>query len=152
MFNLFRGSYILEYFHDNVNRNAEYFPTVNKNAIWYRDRNLIAVSEYQIIKKEVIKVVDHSKMTFEQVSREYSRMSLEELQEEYSNVRKMGGYPKLYRELHKNMKKYGWGVNWFHRYPIDYAITASMFILIILSIVLLALACLLLAQRLKSML
>ncbi len=97
-------------------------------------------------------MVDHSKMTFEQVSREYSRMSLEELQEEYSNVRKMGGYPKLYRELHKNMKKYGWGVNWFHRYPIDYAITASMFILIILSIVLLALACLLLAQRLKSML
>ena len=28
MFNLFRGSYILEYFHDNVNRNAEYFPMV----------------------------------------------------------------------------------------------------------------------------
>lgn len=30
MFNLFRGSYILEYFPDNVNRNAEYFPTVTR--------------------------------------------------------------------------------------------------------------------------
>ena len=102
--------------------------------------------------KEVRKVVDHSKMTFEQVSREYSRMSLDELQEEYSNVRKMGGYPKLYRELHKNMKKYGWGVKWWYRYPNDYVLSVFMLILIILTIVLIALGCLLLALRLRLML
>ena len=34
MFNLFRGSYILEYFLDNVNRNAENIPTVNKKTYY----------------------------------------------------------------------------------------------------------------------